>query len=331
MSGEYPDIKGDAAAWWVFSDNGAAHAETNGLPMGVEVHATVYGYKRNSDIDNVLYYDFDIYNKSPNTYTNSRVAIWDDVELGAYMDDYIGFDSVHRMGITYNADPTDGAYAGVPEEAYGVNIPITGLSIVAAPGDAGTTLVPAGSFNAYQNDNTVIGNPYLPDEYNNYMRARIRTGAHITNRFGGAGMPCTPLGTGPDCNYLFPGDPSNAAQWSECQCDSLRGDRRFVLSSNDFTLPAGGSAHIVYALMAREYAGACGTINFNGIKRLADTAWSIYHNPPPPLPVAIDAVSQAGAIRIYPNPAQSELYIADDLSNNSETATIAVYNALGQT
>ncbi len=329
LSGEYPDIKGDEAAWWVFSDNGPAHTETNGRPLGVEVHAMVYGYKRNTAIDNVLYYDFELVNRSPNTYNNYRAAIWDDVELGSYMDDYIGFDSSHRMGIAYNAMSPDGYYSGVPDDSYGTNIPIMGLSMIAAPGDAGTAYVPAGSFNSYQNDYTVIGNPAAPGEYDGYMRARIRNGNHITNRFAGAGMPCGALGTGPDCNYLYPGDPSDPMQWSECQCDSLQGDRKFILSSNDHTLPAGGSTRIVFALMALENAGACGTVNFAGIKSLADTAWNIYHHPLAPLPLGVTPVN-SGNIAVYPNPAHGQLLIEDRSLSGNDAPTMIIHNIVGQ-
>jgi hypothetical protein len=66
LLGEYPDVPGDQALWWVFSDNGPTHSLTHGRPLGVEVHAMAYAYRRGTLIDNVIYYDYNIVNKSAN-------------------------------------------------------------------------------------------------------------------------------------------------------------------------------------------------------------------------------------------------------------------------
>lgn len=106
LEGDYPDVKGDEALWWVYSDNGPTHDNTNGLPLGVEVHALSYAYSRNTLMDNVVYYEYTITNKSTHTYSNVRVAQFSDGDVGDYMDDYIGFDSAHRMSIFTMVCPT---------------------------------------------------------------------------------------------------------------------------------------------------------------------------------------------------------------------------------
>ena len=93
LLGEYPDVKGDQALWWVFSDNGPAHTETNGKPLGVEIHAMAFAYNRGTLIDNVVYFDYTVTNKSANNYSNFRLALFDDIDLGYYQDDFIGYDS----------------------------------------------------------------------------------------------------------------------------------------------------------------------------------------------------------------------------------------------
>ena len=110
--GEYPAIKGDQALWWVFSDNGPTHTETNGKPLGVEVHVMAYAYKRGTLIDNVVYYDYIVINRSANAYSNFRIGLFDDMDLGYFDDDFIGFDSSRRLGITYNGTDCDGCSAG---------------------------------------------------------------------------------------------------------------------------------------------------------------------------------------------------------------------------
>jgi hypothetical protein len=331
LLGEYPDIKGDQALWWVFSDNGPAHTQSRGKPLGVEIHAMAFAYNRGTLIDNVVYFDFNIVNKSPNTYHNFRIGLWDDIDLGYYLDDYIGFDSAHRMGISYNAINDDGASAGHPYNSFGTHPPIVGMTMISLPGDVGTSYIPVGSFVYFNNDFSVIGNPSNDTNYNNYLRALDRSGAHFTNTFAGPGMPCLSYGSGPAANYVFTGDPSDTNTWSECQCSDNPGDRRFIISSNDFSLTAGASEHVVMAMVVTDTnQHGCPGASFNDIKIVADTAWNVYHNPLPPLPPSgIKDINKTGEVQIYPNPANDKLYIEKNDGAYS-TASISVYNVLGQ-
>ena len=343
LLGEYPDIKGDQAVWWVFSDNGPTHTASEGKPIGMEVHAMSYAYKRGTLIDDVVYYDYTITNQSLNNYSNMRMAIWDDAALGWYYDNFIGFDSLWRMGVIYKGTNYDGAGGGNPVNSYGPNPPISAVTMIVLPGDVGNIYVPAGSFDYYNNDASVIGNPGadtivnpLTDtianpgtdtQCNNYMRAKLRYGQHFTDDFAGPGIPTVGYGSGPDCNYVFPGDPSDRTQWSECSCNNNPGDRRFVLSSNDFTLNAGSTAHFVFALIVADtFAGGCPVASFKGIRIVADTAWGNYYNPPTQSYTA--SISTTSTIQIFPNPAFNELNIVNNYSTGE--AYIAIYNTLGQ-
>lgn len=328
LNGEYPQIKGDQAAWWVFSDNGPSHAETNGKPMKTEVHAMLYGYKRNTLIDNVIFYEFDIINRSAETYNNARFALWDDIELGYYLDDYIGFDSSHRMGIAYNAYNEDGV-TGSREGSYGPNPPITGITLLETPGDNSTMYVPAGCFNTYVNDTSVIGNPANGMQYSNYMRSRMRNGQHISSTFNGPGSPCGMFyttHTGTPCDYLFPGDPSDPNQWSQCQCNDPISDERFIISSNDFTFPAGATRKFSFAQLVVAGEGGCGTANFAGIKNLADTVWNVYRNPL--IAAGIEELAKDG-ISIYPNPASDRIFI-EQASSLPVNGSVCIYDISGR-
>ena len=43
--GDYPDVPGDQALWFVFNDNGNIHTETGGEPASFEVQTTAYSFK----------------------------------------------------------------------------------------------------------------------------------------------------------------------------------------------------------------------------------------------------------------------------------------------
>ena len=239
LQGDYPAIKGDQALWWIFSDNGPTHSESNGLPLKVEIHAMAFAYNRGTLIDNVVYYEYNIYNKSSGNYNNFRIGQWADMDLGWAFDDYIGFDSSHRMGIVYNGKSPDGSGQF---NSYGTNIPVAGVTMVVLPGDnPPSTFAPAGSFMYYNNDATRLGNPVSPLEHDNYLRSKWRDSTHVVNDFQGYGIPSSGYGSGPLTNYCFTGDPSNHLEWSECSSQNAPNDRRFIITSNDFTLNAGSS------------------------------------------------------------------------------------------
>jgi hypothetical protein len=324
LLGEYPDIKGDQALWHVFSDNGPAHSETHGKPLGVEVHAMSYAWHRGTLIDNVVYYDYKVINKSPNNYTNMRVGQWDDCEVGYQFDDYIGFDSAWRMGICYNGTNDDG-FPSPPVNSYGRNLPVVGLTMIVLPGDLGFSYVPAGSFDYYNNDFSFIGNPTVDSDYNNYLRAEMRNGQHYTNDFVGRGVFTKGYGTGPNCNYVYTGDPGDSTSWSECNCNNYPGDRRFILSSGDFTLNSGSSEHLVLALVTTDTnQHGCGAVNFNDIRIVADTAWGNYFKV-----TGVKDVPLTRTINVYPNPANDKLFIENN-NNIAGGETITIYNTLGQ-
>ena len=326
LLGDYPDIKGDQALWWVFNDNGPAHSSSNGKPLGVEVHGMAYAYSRGTLIDNVVYLDFTVVNRSPNSYSNMRIGLWDDIDLGWYYDDFTGFDSSRRMGIQYNGTTYDGSWGASSPDMYGADIPMAGITMIEMPGDAGTSYAPAGSFIFYDNDASVIGNPVTDTQYNYYLHAKTLAGQSYANGF--SGYPQCELH---DSNryYCYSGDLADTAQCSECALHNTPGDRRFIITTNDFVLPTGSGTHLLAALVATNPGtnNACGSATFDGIRVVADTAWSDYQNPPSPS--ITKNVVQQDAVNIYPNPAHDKLYV-----ENTSAATglewTSVYNAIGQ-
>ena len=328
LLGEYPDIKGDEALWWVFSDNGPTHSTTHGKPLNVEIDVMAYAYKRNTLIDNVVYYEYTVKNHSSNTYDSCRIGLWDDVDLGWYYNDYIGFDSTWRMGISYQAENDNGTSGGHPVNFYFYK-PMSAITMVASPGDAGSSYVPAGSFVYLRNDNSVMGLPTTDTQYSNYMRARLRNGQHYTDDFVGPGIPSVAYGSGGDCNYVFPGDPTDTMQWSECVCANVPSTRNYILTSNDFTLNAGANQKIVFAVISTKDTTNyfCPHASFSDIKIVADTAWANYYHPPGP--DGVKNIAADNAINIYPNPAHNVLYIETN-SNMHDEASVTIHNSLAQ-
>lgn len=332
--GDYPDIKGDQMVWWVFSDNGPTHNNHSlgsaSIPLGVEVHACAYAYKRGGLLDNVIYYEFDVTNRSSDDLKDFRFAINADADLGYYLDDYIGFDSARRMGYVYNGISIDGGSSGGPE-SYGSTPPIAGYTLLEAPGDNGSTITPTGSFMYFNNDGTVYGNPTVDSEYNGYMRSAFRDGQHLQNDFTKKGVITNGRGSGPMADYVYSGNPDDTTEWSECNCNNPVGDRRFVLSTTDASLNNSSSVSVAYALVIsdRGTTNACPNVDIDPIKRVADTAWKYYRNSPKSF-VSVTALEQGRALGLYPNPANNVLRISMPVAVQAGSYTLHIYDVSGK-
>jgi hypothetical protein len=241
-----------------------------------------YGYSRGTLIDYAVFYDYTIINKSTDNYNNMRMAIWSDVDMGYFLDDYVAVDSARRMGIVYNATNDDGVAAGHPEGSYGANPPAAGITILRFPGDMGSALVPMGSFVSYENSSAVNGNPTSTVDFNYYMHGQRRDGIPF---------------------------PVIDDTWDECATGNPAGDRRIVQTTGDFSLAAGAKTHIVMALVVDSSAGGCPTMDLSGVKTVADTARNIFNNPPPVLGMP-ERYAMTGGLRLYPNPAGNTLHVA---------------------
>ncbi len=314
LQGEYPDFKGDQALWYIFNDNGPTHRPPSATFLGVEIRAMSYGYNRGTLLDNVVYYDYTIVNRSTTDYHNMRIGLFDDADLGWYFDDFMGFDSSRRLGILYNGTNNDGQGGGHPVGSFGERPPMTGVTLVSIPGDTETDIVPAGGFVYYFNDLSTVGNPLSADTViDGYLRGK-------TYGFWSVDSPFVMYNP-----YDVTGDPAYSDQISECSSNNIPGDRRFVLSTNDFDLPAGSSQHIVIAMVITDTGvGGCPNTSFARIREVSDTAWASYRNPPTSLHKNMLTTGPT-EIKSWPNPARDRLFISV-----GDNGTISVYNAMGQ-
>jgi hypothetical protein len=144
----------------------------------------------------------------------------------------VGCDTVLSLGYCYNSDNSDTDYGDSPPA---VGIDFFQGPIVPSPGDtayvSGKMFVdyknlPMTCFLYYNNSNENNGNPQTGPEVYNYMQGRWRDGRHIVND-GGTG-----IGTGPETNFMYPGDPETGTGW----LDSSPADRRFMMTTGPFTM-----------------------------------------------------------------------------------------------
>jgi len=265
--GEYPDIDGDQAIFWVYNDKGNIHTESGGDAIGVEIQAMAFGFQTNDEINDMTFYRYKVINYATTALDSTYFGQWVDSDLGAYDDDWVGCDTSLSLGLCYNGDLVDGPTS----PNYGPNPPLFGTDFFQGPikyiVDDGAIVdsfrLGMSAFLYYNNDFSVIGNPEVAAHYYGYMSGTWKDGSPFTA--GGNGYGGTELS-----NYIFPSDPSDPTGWSECNESNPPADRRYLQSSGPFTLLPGAKNEIVVgAIWVRPpVSGGCQT-SFD-LAKLAD-------------------------------------------------------------
>jgi len=127
-----PMLWGDQTLWWVMNDLDATNS--NGYfwskPMGIEIHATVFGMAAPAPWDDMMFVKWKIINKSNNDYDSCYVTLWDDPDVGDATSDLLGCDTTLNLAYCYN----DGS-----DKVYGDKPPALGFVLLQGP------LIPAPS------------------------------------------------------------------------------------------------------------------------------------------------------------------------------------------
>lgn len=225
--GDYPYILGDQSVYTIYNDL-TTHTETTcTLPLGVEIHREAFAFDdpSNPAINNSIFMRYYVKNFSLNTYSNLRLGLWTDFDLGNAVDDYVGTDVGLNMFYVYNGDIDDETPAG-----YGLNPPAQGIYFL------NQTLTNSIAFDNINNLPT--GNPSTCSDYFNLLQSIWLDNQPLT--YGEAGRNFA----NQVCNYIFPGttDPVNypiSGAWDETIAGNPPGDRRILGSIGPFTLAPG--------------------------------------------------------------------------------------------
>lgn len=283
-------LYGDYTLFWVYNDKGGIHSESQGVPIGAEVRAQAFAFKTNDEINNMTFYSYEIHNRSSFQINKTYFTIWNDADLGYYLDDYVGCDTKRGLGFIYNANSTDNIlYAGTV--GYGDYPPAIGCDFFRGPladandgvdndfdgltDEIGET-IQMSKFLYYNNN---IGpfppqttNPDIAIHYYNYMTGFWKDGSPFTangNAYGGS----TPV------NYVYDGDPVAGTGWTERTAGNLAGDRRFLQSAGPFTLKPGAVNNVTFGMPWAQTANKGGNLeSVTLLKNADDKAQALFDN-----------------------------------------------------
>lgn len=318
LDGDYPDIKGEQMLWWIFNDNTTPHTESGGLTLKMEIHASAYACTQ-TGMENTTFLNYKLYNFSPSIFDSTVITFWNDIDLGYSRDDYIGFDSARRMGITYNSDAFDETPSG-----YGTSLTQKAAVIIKQPGDLANYRSPVGSMTFHNNfgggSHPATQDPSVATDFYNYMTGSWKDGLRF--RAG-----CDPRDTTmPISNYCFPDDPSIATGVFEVSCNRAPDDRRFLLSSAPFQFMP-GTAPIDFTFAFINTDTGVNNSNFNELRHLADSAYKYADGcQGTQWPLSVIGTNK-NELKVYPNPSNGFFIIEDE---ENILKNIKLYNSYGQ-
>jgi Secretion system C-terminal sorting domain len=349
--GDYPVIKGDQMLYWIFNDNLGVHTESVGTPLKAEVHASAYAFycdqvaDSNQVLNYTTYYEFQIYNWSGQTYHDSYVGLFQDIDLGDAFDDFVGCYPSANVAFGYNGDQDDGSMQQPTIGTYGAHPPFTSVVILDGPvanaGDGidnnnnGTTDEPnehnlLTNFMYYDNDFTTTGNPENASDFYGYLKSEWKDSTHAT--YGGNGYG----GMNPT-NHMFPDLPyKTTGYWNETTTGNVPADRRFVTGSGPFDLQNGVPVVYSFAIMYTRdsTAGSHDSLQtqamLDGAEKISN--WHQTHTEPSCVNWVIGVnspVREMNGLSLYPNPTSSLLTI--EFQSKEQTATYDILDLTGRT
>ena len=286
--GDYPiikkkcgDVYADQMIFWVYNDRGNIHSETGGQAIGVQVNAMAFAFSTSDEINNMTFYTYEIKNRSTVEIGNFYMGQWVDPDLGCYVNDYVGVDVSRSLGIVYNGTLNDPDCAS---RGYGDNPPILGVDYFEGPLDENGQQLGLSTFTYYNNTQSPIdGNPTTAVHFYNYMRGFWKDGLPFSD--DGTQGSCT-YRNGTPVKYMYPGDPTGGSvalgEKSECSCNNVPDDRRFVQSSGPFILKPGTQSNITVGVVWNRplNGSSCGSgVTFEqSIGQVDDKAQALFDN-----------------------------------------------------
>lgn len=334
MAGDYPIIKGDQAIYTIFNDNYQLH-QSGGKALGTEIHLMAYAYgpcsvtSSNSFLNYTTFYNFKTINRSSFALYNTYASLFNDFDLGTYMDDYVGADVADHYAYSYNnsSSPNNEPAIGIVQ----LKGPINTSNVIDDDEDG---LIDEAFENMSMTNFMYFNNsfPGVPlsqtdpsnaNEYYQYMTSFWRDGTPLT--CGGNGY-----GGSINTNYAysantFSNSPCGSGSWTESGSGS---DKKFVMSAGPYIMQPGAVDELEYA-----YIVSFDSITNNPLAKLdtdVQALHSIYNSTLNQcLTTSIKEQKNQTVFTVSPNPTNALLNINSGKLINSNV-NIEVIDALGK-
>jgi hypothetical protein len=238
-----PGLIGDFTAWCVYNDGLPADERyfPDVSPQGIEIRQTIWTYLDNPDLKNVFFIKYSIYNTGTvaETFDSVYFSVWDDDDIGEYMDDLLGSSPDFLTGYTYNSGEDD---------LFGINAPVSMKTYITITKSPVNDLPDIEDLNSsFSNGRITCGIPdYDPpskEEYRSYLLGLRAYGSIIDpcNWVFGEVFEedCSQI----DPHWVYSGNPIDSVGWINT-CPS---DQHSFLNIGPFSINSGESVDITVA------------------------------------------------------------------------------------
>ncbi len=206
--------------WGIYNDAGAQHLHSNGMPLNVEIHQTVWSFNCNDDenLNNSIFTSHKIINKDSSPLDSLYVGFWTDMDVGCFTDDFFGCIPDLNTYYFYNEDPIDGTTGDICNydiPTFGNNPPVQAVTILNHEMD---------NFIYYANYALgigVINPPQIPIEFYSYLTGWFPNSGGVPLTYGGDGY-----GGSQATKFAFPSHPNDPQGWSMASTNLPYSDRR---------------------------------------------------------------------------------------------------------
>ena len=285
----------DQMVFWVMNDKGNVHTATNGQALGVQINALAFAFQASDEVNNMTFYSYHIINKSGGIFNQTYMTQFVDPDLGCSENDRIGCDTLRSLGVVYNGilgtntcDQGSACQSG--SVGYGCELPMLGVDFFQGPTDTTRIPVPGhpgqytckklgmSAFGYFtRTGGSTTGDPTTAAQFRNYQTGKWKDGqAFVYGGDGRTGANSSPF------PFAFPGDPSNASQWSECNTQTATAiaaaDRRFIQTSGPFTFMPDATQAITVGVLFVQPPGGVGSTcpSFSALATADDKAQALF-------------------------------------------------------
>lgn len=279
----------DQTIWFVTNDLDSLQTKSlyGALPMGIEMHTTVWAYRNIEPLNNMIFKRYLLINKSKTKFEDMYFGLWSDPDLGGDAgDDLVGCDTLLNLDFCYNGDDSD--------PSYGAYIPSVGFCLLQGPiipggvndkakfggkqvfGKKNLTMTALGYFGksgSIARDATIGNYEKGTLQIYNMLQGKLNEGASVPDPFT-AGTTKFPFSGDPVLRTGFLGGVTYPNGWSD-----VKYDHRMMLCSGPFNMAVGDTQEVIFAELAA--GGDVGFSRWAGIsllKKSVSFAQKIYEN-----------------------------------------------------
>lgn len=300
---DIPRIPGDEALWFVCNDLDKMRVSNlyGTSPMGLEMQTMLWASPGHALLENVVFREHTIINKSTDTITDMYIGAWEDLDIGDARNDACGIDTSTAMAYFYNGSHSDRVYPVPPATGtVWLQTPVLPRAGATARFGLGSrkdyTNLPLSGFVFYPHGDRVYADPQLAYptggwEMRNNLHGLLRDGSAMRD-------PATGLET----RLALTGDPVLNTGWIDGIVHSPN-DRRSLSSCGAFSLAPGDTQKVLFARVAVN--GGNYLLSVRALRNAARQLRDIYRN----LPMGAEAPVFSSAITFRSAPGSFELRV----------------------